>query len=88
MAQFGNMQSFSTVDVITALPKSNMKQPACIYIGSLTVSTSDASITVRPVGNTVDVTFSGLKAGTILPVMVSGVTSAVNIPVSSILLYK
>ena len=88
MGQFGNQPDFAT-DVITmsAFPTSAIQSRA-LYIGAFTVTASPASITVRPIGSASDVTFSGLKEGMILPVIVSAVTSAVNIPVTSILLYK
>ena len=86
MGQYGNQPDFATkVDAIVALPVANIKS-AAIYIGAVTTEGVPTSITVRPVGNSADVTFSGLTSGTFLPVIVSGITSAVNIPVGSILL--
>lgn len=86
MGQYGNQPDFATkVDVATTLPMSNISS-AAIYIGVLTDSTADATITVRPVGNATDVTFSGLSGGAFLPVIVSKITSSTNIPLSSILL--
>jgi hypothetical protein len=38
------------------------------------------------VGNTSDVTFSGITSGSFLPVIVTSITSATNIPAASILL--
>jgi len=86
MGQYGNQPDFATkVDAIPALPVANIKS-AAIYIGAVTTEGVPTSITVRPVGSSADVTFSGLTSGTFLPVIVSGITSAVNIPVESILL--
>lgn len=86
MGQYGNQPDFATkVDVATTLPMSSIKS-AAIYIGALTDATLDATITVRPVGNASDVTFSGLSSGIFLPVIVSSITTSTNIPLSSILL--
>ncbi len=86
MGQYGNQPDFATrVDVATTLPMLNIKS-AAIYIGTLTDTVIQGSITVRPVGNSSDVTFSGLSSGVFLPVIVSKITSSVNIPLTSILL--
>jgi len=86
MGQYGNQPDFATtVGVVDALPLGNIKS-AAIYIGAVTNTALDATITVRPVGNSTDVTFSGLVSGSFLPVIVSSITSATNIPNSSILL--
>jgi len=86
MGQYGNQPDFATtVGTVASLPLSNIKS-AAIYIGAVTLEGQPASITVRPVGNSTDVTFSGLTSGSFIPVIVSGITSAVNIPVGSILL--
>jgi len=86
MGQYGNQPDFATkVNTVASLPLSNINS-AAIYIGAVTTEGSATSITVRPVGNSTDVTFSGLSSGSFLPVIVSGITSAVNIPVGSILL--
>jgi len=89
MGQYGNQPDFATiVDTVASLPLSNI-QSAAIYIGAVTDPNLDTtSITVRPVGNSSDVTFSGLSSGSFLPVIVSKITSAVNIPVESILLIR
>jgi hypothetical protein len=86
MGQYGNQPDFATtVGTVASLPLSNIKS-AAIYIGAVTLEGQPTSITVRPVGNSTDVTFSGLTSGSFIPVIVSGITSAVNIPVGSILL--
>jgi len=86
MGQYGNQPDFATkVDTVSALPLTNIKS-AAIYIGAVIDPLANTTITVRPVGNTTDVTFSGLTSGTFLPVVVSSITSATNIPAESILL--
>ena len=86
MGQYGNQPDFATkVDTVASLPLSNINS-AAIYIGAVTTEGQPTSITVRPVGNSTDVTFSGLSSGGFLPVIVSKITSAVNIPAGSILL--
>jgi hypothetical protein len=87
MGQYGNQPDFATiVETVSALPMTGI-QSGAIYIGALTDTEADVtSITVRPVGNSEDVTFSGISAGTFLPVIVTKITSAINIPESSILL--
>lgn len=86
MGQYGNQPDFATkVDTVSSLPLTNIKS-AAIYIGALTNTALDATITVRPVGNSSDVTFSGIVSGSFLPVIVSSITSTTNIPDSSILL--
>jgi hypothetical protein len=88
MGQYGNQPDFATkVDTVASLPLSNI-QSAAIYIGAVISEGAETSITVRPVGNSADVTFSGLASGSFLPVIVSRITSAVNIPVGSILLIR
>jgi hypothetical protein len=87
MGQYGNQPDFATkVDTIAAYPAENIKS-AAIYIGAVTdPALTTTSITVRPVGNSTDVTFTGLTSGSFLPVIVTSITSAVNIPVGSVLL--
>jgi hypothetical protein len=87
MGQYGNQPDFATqVDTISAFPTANIRS-AAIYIGAVTnPALTTTSITVRPVGNSTDVTFTGLTSGSFLPVIVTDITSAVNIPASSILL--
>jgi hypothetical protein len=87
MGQYGNQPDFATaVDTVASLPATGIRS-AAIYIGAVTdAALTTTSITVRPVGSSADVTFSGLTSGTFLPVIVSSITSAVNIPTSSILL--
>jgi hypothetical protein len=86
MGQYGNQPDFATkVNTVASLPLGNINS-AAIYIGAVTTEGAATSITVRPVGNSTNVTFSGLSSGSFLPVIVSGITSAVNIPVESILL--
>lgn len=87
MGQYGNQPDFATrVDTISAYPTNDIRS-AAIYIGAVTdPDLTTTSITVRPVGNTTDVTFTGLTSGSFLPVIVTSITSAVNIPVGSVLL--
>lgn len=86
MGQYGNQPDFATkVDTVASLPFNNIKS-AAIYIGAVTVEGNPTTITVRPVGNSSDVTFSGLSSGIFLPVIVSNIVSVTNIPLSSILL--
>ena len=89
MGQFGNQPDFAAiVDTVSSLPTQDNSIPRAIYIGALTSELNKGSITVRPVGNTVDVTFNGISSGTFLPVMVTAIKSATNISVESILLYR
>jgi hypothetical protein len=87
MAQYLSRIGFATkVDTVDSLPMTNTKS-AIIYIGDLIDPfTGGASLTVRPVGNTTDVTFNGLTSGSFLPVEVSKITSASNVSLSNILL--
>lgn len=87
MGQFGNQPDFAVISkTLSAFPE-QAAQPSAVFIGAFTTSDSPASITVRLAGNNTDTTFSGLNQGTFLPIVVTGVTSAVNIPASSIVLY-
>lgn len=100
MGQFGNQPDFATtVDTISAFPTTFYGTPKAVYIGAKTTSGALTSITVVPAGNTSydastgtttynQVTFNGLNEGTFLPLMVISVVSAVNLPASSILLYR
>ena len=86
MGQYGNQPDFATtVGTVSAQPLTNIKS-AAIYIGAVVDPLLNTTITVRPVGNSADVTFSGLTSGTFLPVIVSAITSTTNISVSNILL--
>lgn len=86
MAQYLSRIGFATkVDTVDSLPMTNTKS-AIIYIGDLIDPFIGASLTVRPVGNTTDVTFNGLTSGSFLPVEVSKITSASNVSLSNILL--
>ena len=86
MAQYLNQPEFATkVDTVDSLPMTNIKS-AVIYIGDLIDPFTGASITVKPIGNTTDVTFNGLTSGSFLPVVVSKITSVSNVSLSNILL--
>ena len=86
MGQYGNQPDFATtVGTVASLPLTDIKS-AAIYIGAVVDPLLNTTITVRPVGNTTDVTFSGLTSGTFLPVIVSGITSATNVSAANILL--
>jgi hypothetical protein len=86
MGQYGNQPDFATtVGTVASLPATGI-QSAAIYIGALTDESQGATITVRPVGNTTNVTFSGITSGSFLPVIVTSIVSSTNIPVGSILL--
>ena len=88
MGQFGNQPDFAAISkTLSAFPE-EVAQPSAVFIGAFTTSGNAASITVRLVGNSADTTFSGLNEGTFLPIMVTKVTSAVNIPAASIILYR
>jgi hypothetical protein len=88
MGQYGNQPDFGTISqTLSAFPET-ATVPSAVYIGAFTVSASAASITVRLVGDSSDTTFSGLNEGTFLPIIVTKVTSAVNIPAASIILYR
>ena len=88
MGQFGNQPDFAAASITLSAFPTTAPQPSAVYIGAFTVSGTAASITVRLVGNSADTTFSGLNQGAFLPIMVTSVTSAVNIPAASIILYR
>lgn len=89
MGQFGNQPDFASISTtLSTFPTSTINNPSAVYIGAFTAPLSPASITVRLVGDSIDTTFSGLNQGTFMPIMVTSVTSAVNIPASSIILYR
>ena len=88
MGQFGNQPDFAAISTTLSAFPTTVSQPSAVYVGAFTAPLSAASITVRLVGNSVDTTFSGLSEGSFLPIMVTSVTSAVNIPATSIILYR
>jgi hypothetical protein len=88
MGQYGNQPDFGTISQTLSAFPTNADAPSAVYIGAFTDSGTAASITVRLVGNSTDTTFSGLNEGTFLPIVVTRVTSAVNIPAASIILYR
>jgi hypothetical protein len=86
MGQYGNQPDFATtVGTVSAFPTTGINS-AAIYIGALTDESQGGTITVRPVGNSSDVTFSGITSGSFIPVIVTSITSATNIPAASVLL--
>tara|TARA_R110000868_G_scaffold22359_1_gene91763 strand:- start:342 stop:608 length:267 start_codon:yes stop_codon:yes gene_type:complete len=88
MGQYGNQPDFGTISQTLSAFPTTINDPSAVYIGAFTDAEVGASITVRLVGNSTDTTFSGLNQGTFLPIVVTKVTSAVNIPAASIVLYR
>jgi len=88
MGQFGNQPDFGTKSTTLSAFPTTADVPSAVYIGAFTVAASAASITVRLVGDSADTTFSGLAQGMFMPIIVTKVTSAVNIPAASIILYS
>ena len=88
MGQFGNQPDFATKSKTLSAFPTTAEAPSAVYIGAFTVAASAASITVRLVGDSSDTTFSGLIQGMFMPIIVTSVTSAVNIPAASIILYR
>ena len=88
MGQFGNQPDFAAISTTLSAFPTAASQPSAVYVGAFTVGGTVGSITVRLVGNSVDTTFSGLSEGSFLPIMVTSVTGAVNIPATSIILYR
>jgi hypothetical protein len=88
MGQFGNQPDFATKSTTLSAFPATATIPSAVYIGAFTSALSAASITVRLVGDSADTTFSGLSQGTFMPIIVTSVTSAVNIPAASIILYN
>jgi len=101
MGQFGNQPDFATVvDTVSSLSANVvLSKPSAVYIGAVTSGTTDTLVVV-PVGNSsynadtgvttnTPVTFTGLQAGTFLPVMITSIISAgTTVIPSSILLYR
>ena len=86
MGSFTNQPDFATiVETVSAFPTTGIRS-AAIYIGALTDESQGGTITVRPVGNSSDVTFSAITSGSFIPVIVTSITSATNIPAASVLL--
>ena len=86
MGQFGNQPDFATISTTSETFPIKPQKPSAVFIGAVTVA-GTGSITVRLVGDSTDTTFSGLNQGSFLPIMVTSVVSAVNIPARSIILY-
>ena len=89
MGQYGNQPDFATKVAILDGSEYPYKElnSAAIYIGALTdPNLTTTSIEVMPVGNDDYVTFTGITAGSFLPVIVTAIKNAVNIPRESILL--
>ena len=87
MGQYGNQPDFATkVDVLVGeTPFENIKS-AAVYIGDLINNNTTASILVMPVGNEDFVEFTGITAGSFLPVIVKKIKSFSNISQENILL--
>jgi len=90
MGQYGNQPDFATsMDDIGGYPKTKINQSA-IYVGELAAGFTQGKLTVRPVGNSGDVTLTGIQPGSFLPVIVSRITSSPDssIPFASVVLYN
>lgn len=88
MGQYGNQPDFATKVVVIdgSLPHENLNS-AAIYIGALDdPNDTTTSIEVKPVGNDGFVTFTGITAGTFLPVIVTAIKDYTNISKQNILL--
>ena len=87
MGQYLNQPDFATkVDVLVGdAPFENIKS-AAVYIGDLLDNNTTASITVIPVGNEDAVKFTGITAGSFLPVIVKQIREYINIDTKDILL--
>jgi len=87
MGQYGNQPDFATkVGILEGeAPHKNLNS-AAIYIGELIDDTTTASITVLPMGNETTVLFTGITAGTFLPVIVREIKEYTNITKGNILL--
>lgn len=87
MGQYLNQPDFATrVDVLVGeAPFENIKS-AAVYIGDLIDNDTTASISVIPVGNEDAVEFTGITAGTFLPVIVKQIKDYNNIAKENILL--
>jgi hypothetical protein len=88
MGQYGNQPDFAVRSVTLSTFPETAPQPSAVYIGAFIVAADPASITVRLVGDSADTTFTGLNKGTFLPIIVTKVTTAVNIREEDIILYQ
>ena len=88
MGQYGNQPDFATkvATLDGSVPHENLNS-AAIYIGALDdPNDTTTSIEVKPVGNSGYVTFTGITAGTFLPVIVTDIKEYTNISKDNILL--
>ena len=88
MGQFGNQPEFAVTGTNLSAFPTTLSTPSAIFVGAFTTGANPGAITVWLAGDTKDTVFSGLNEGTFLPIVVTKVVSAENIPVGNIVVYR
>jgi hypothetical protein len=86
MGQYGNQPDFGTI--VSTVDLEEVILPSAIFIGEIIDPVTPATITVLPVGNTTEVTFTGLIGGTFMPIVVTKIVSITGIQIENILVYR
>lgn len=86
MGQYGNQPDFGTI--VSAVVIGESIPPSAIFIGKLQDPTVPCRITVMPVGNDTEVTFTGLLNSTFMPIVVTKIISIEGIDVENVLVYQ
>ena len=86
MGQYGNQPDFGTI--VEGITMETTFPPSAIFVGQLLEETLTCSLRVLPVGNSEDVTFTGISAGTFLPIIITKVISLTGVAEADILVYR
>ena len=86
MGQYGNQPDFGTI--VEEITIGKEFPPSAIFVGQLLEETLTCSLRVLPVGNSEDVTFTGISAGTFLPIIITKVISLTGVAEADILVYR
>lgn len=87
MGQFGNQPDFGVIaePALTGV----VVPPSAVFIGEINEGFTTCSITVQMVGNEVGTTsFTGLRSGTFLPIIITQVANVYGITEDRVILYR
>jgi hypothetical protein len=86
MGQYGNQPDFGTI--VEGITIGAPFPPSAIFVGELLEDTLTCTLRVLPVGNSEDITFTGISAGTFLPIIITKVISLGGVAEEAILVYR
>ena len=86
MGQYGNQPDFGVIveGVSAGIPF----PPSAIFVGELNEGLTTCSIRILPAGQTNSVWFTGIGAGTFLPIVITEVVDLTGVVSDNILVYR